>query len=67
MSVAIDLGRLVAAGQVRKFRLEWAWKARGEMHYAKTFWHGATRADCLQRFTKTMPQAVNVRIVEEVR
>ncbi len=67
MSAGFLASKMLQAGAVRKFRLEWSWLARGEYTYAKTVWHGSDAKDCVERFVKAMPQAVNVRVLEEVR
>ena len=57
---------LMAASEVRKFRLEWAWRTRSGLHFFKTVWHGRDQKHALARFVSATPQAVNVRVMEEV-
>lgn len=59
--------QLLAAQEVRKFRLEWSWKTRGGLCFFKTVWHGRDQRHALARFVSATPQAVNVRVLEEVR
>lgn len=67
MNFLNSAAKMLAAREVRKFRLEWAWRNGHGLFRAKTIWHGADAQNCLARFTKAMPQAINVRVLEEVR
>jgi hypothetical protein len=60
-------GQMLAAQQVRKFRLAWSWRTHGRLTFFKTIWHGKDGADAVRRFTAATPQALSVRVIEEVR
>ena len=60
-------GQLLAAQEVRKFRLEWAWRTSGGLCFFKTVWHGRDQKHALARFVSATPQAINVRVMEEVK
>ena len=67
MSFLNSASQMLAAQQVRKFRLEWSWRTHGRVTFFKTVWHGRDSDEAVRRFTISMPQAINVRVLEEVR
>lgn len=58
--------QLLQAQQVRKFRLEWCWRTNSGLCFFKTVWHGRDQKHALDRFVSATPQAVNVRVLEEL-
>jgi hypothetical protein len=59
--------QLLAAQGVRKFQLEWCWRRASGITFFKTIWHGRDANHARERFLSATPQAINVRVIGEVR
>lgn len=62
-----NASKVLAAGEGRRFRLLWGWKNSHGLFFANTVWRGRDAVDALNRFTAAMPQAVSVRVIQEVK